>query len=281
MNGDRAVTAVAAAVVGFAVAAPLIRLRLTTPRRALMRVNVSGRPVAAVLGGPLAIAGLTALVCVVAAAMLGWTGARAYRMSAAVALLVVIMAAAGRVDDLRGDEAERGFSGHLRAARRGRLTGGVVKLVAGAGAGAVAGAIVADGWSIVGVAAIVALAANVVNLTDRAPGRAGKIVLVLVVPVAVLGPSAWTVAAAGLIGALVACLPHDLAERAMLGDAGANPLGAVVGLGLAASLSGGWLVAAVAVLVSLNLAAERWSFSQIIDSTPWLRALDRVGRRPE
>jgi UDP-GlcNAc:undecaprenyl-phosphate GlcNAc-1-phosphate transferase len=280
MNADRAVTAVAAAVVGFAVAAPLIRLRLTTPRRTLMRVNVSGRPVPAVLGGPLAIAGLTALVCVVAAAMLGWTGARAYRMCAAVALLVVVMTAAGRVDDLR-DEAERGFSGHLRAARRGRLTGGVVKLVAGAGAGAVAGAIVADGWSIVGVAATVALAANVVNLTDRAPGRAGKIVLVLVVPVAVLGPSAWTVAAAGLIGALVACLPHDLAERAMLGDAGANPLGAVVGLGLAASLSGGWLVAAVAVLVSLNLAAERWSFSQIIDSTPWLRALDRVGRRPE
>jgi hypothetical protein len=34
------------------------------------------------------------------------------------------------------------------------------------------------------------------------------------------------------------------------------------------------------VLVLLNLASERVSFSAVIDRTPGLRHLDRLGRRP-
>jgi hypothetical protein len=159
------------------------------------------------------------------------------------------------------------------------VTGGIVKLVAGAGAGAVAGAAVAGGWTILEVALLVALSANFVNLLDRAPGRAGKVSIASAVGLAIFGAAAWTVGAAATIGAAVACLWPDLRERAMLGDSGANPLGAVVGLGLAISLTTPWRIAAIGVLAALNLASERWSYSAAIDRTPWLRSLDRLGRK--
>jgi hypothetical protein len=119
-----------------------------------------------------------------------------------------------------------------------------------------------------------------VNLLDRAPGRAGKASLALAVAPVLLAPADWTVASAGLLGSLVAVLAPDLKEKAMLGDAGANPLGAVLGLGLAVSIEEPARLATVAILLALNAASERWSFSRIIERTPPLAALDRLGRRP-
>jgi hypothetical protein len=64
----------------------------------------------------------------------------------------------------------------------------------------------------------------------------------------------------------------------MLGDAGANPLGGVLGLGLATALDGRGRVVAVLVLVLLNGLSERYSFSRAIERTPVLRQLDLLGR---
>jgi hypothetical protein len=64
----------------------------------------------------------------------------------------------------------------------------------------------------------------------------------------------------------------------MLGDAGVNLLGAVVGVAAVASLSNPVLVACAAVLLALNLASEFVSFSKVIDATPPLRWFDRLGR---
>jgi hypothetical protein len=200
-------------------------------------------------------------------------------MGAAVALVVGIMGAAGRVDDLRGDEGPRGFSGHLSAAVRGHVTGGALKILAGGAAGLAAGALVTSGVDSAVVAVVVALGANTFNLLDRAPGRAGKLWLLAAVPVFVGGTSGWAVAAAGTAGALAAVLPSDLRARGMLGDAGANPLGAVWGLGLASATDDAGRAIAIVVLVALNAASERWSFSRAIDRVGWLKALDRLGRK--
>jgi hypothetical protein len=129
------------------------------------------------------------------------------------------------------------------------------------------------------VALAVALGANLINLLDRAPGRAGKIALLAMLPLAVLGAGAWTACSAGVIASLAVALPPDLKEKAMLGDAGANPVGALLGLGLGVSLPEIWLVIAIAVMLGLNLASERWSFSQFFARIPMLNAFDRIGRR--
>jgi hypothetical protein len=199
-------------------------------------------------------------------------------MGVAVSVVVLVMTWAGGWDDRRGDERPRGFKGHLGAARSARLTGGIVKLVAGGAAGLLAGLLIAEGIAIVEVALLVALTANLINLLDRAPGRAAKVAILIAVPLVGFGEPVWGLAAAGSLGALLGTLGYDLSERAMLGDAGANPLGAVLGLGLAAALDqkGRWI--AVVVLLALNLASERWSFSKAIEKTPFLKALDRIGR---
>jgi hypothetical protein len=226
---------------------------------------------------PVVIAGL-ASAALLGAVATGWDAAHTGRTGLATAAAVAMMGAAGWWDDRHGDEETRGFAGHLTS---GRLTGGVVKVAAGAAAGVAAGLIVyRDRLGMVALTALaVPLAANLFNLLDRAPGRTGKAAVLVAAPLFAFGNPVWAVAAAGTFGGLLAVLPADLGERGMLGDAGANPVGAVIGLGLAVSLEGPALAAAVVVLLLLNLASERWSFSEVIDCTPALRTLDRLGRK--
>jgi UDP-N-acetylmuramyl pentapeptide phosphotransferase/UDP-N-acetylglucosamine-1-phosphate transferase len=289
VNADHWFTvAVAAAVSGY-LAYGLLALRLKSPPEALMKVNVSGRSVPAVGGGPLVLASLITLGVVAIAGMLGWTPARPTRVMTSTALVTAVMALAGLWDDRRGEERARGFKGHLGAARSGALTGGLVKIGAALLAGALTALVFALGaeewnfwlvfvWGGAEITLLIGLTANFVNLTDRAPGRAAKVTLLLAVPLVVFGDPLWAVAAAPLIGALLGCFGPDLKERVMLGDAGANPLGAVVGLGLALSLPQHIRWYTTLVLLALNLASEKWSFSRFIERTPPLRWLDSLGR---
>jgi hypothetical protein len=66
----------------------------------------------------------------------------------------------------------------------------------------------------------------------------------------------------------------------MLGDCGANAAGALVGLRLAAVPHRGVRAGVLAAVVALTLASEKVSFTAVIESTPGLRDLDRLGRRP-
>jgi UDP-N-acetylmuramyl pentapeptide phosphotransferase/UDP-N-acetylglucosamine-1-phosphate transferase len=86
--------------------------------------------------------------------------------------------------------------------------------------------------------------------------------------------------AAGALGAGAALLPADLGEEIMLGDAGANALGALLGVALAAKTGTAGRAVALAVLAGLTAASERVSFTKVIQDTPWLRTLDELGRRP-
>jgi hypothetical protein len=80
-------------------------------------------------------------------------------------------------------------------------------------------------------------------------------------------------------GAAAAMLLDDLHERLMLGDTGANALGAALGLGVVLSCSFRTCAVTLAVVAGLNLASELVSFSRVIDAVPPLRALDRAGRK--
>jgi UDP-GlcNAc:undecaprenyl-phosphate/decaprenyl-phosphate GlcNAc-1-phosphate transferase len=82
------------------------------------------------------------------------------------------------------------------------------------------------------------------------------------------------------LGAAVALLPEDLGERAMLGDAGANALGAMLGAAAAGSLSRRSRLAILAGVTALTAASEVVSFTKVIQRTPPLHWLDMLGRRP-
>ncbi len=187
----------------------------------------------------------------------------------------------GVVDDLVAVGVERGFRGHLGALGRGRITTGVVKLAGGAAVAVVLVATpgFANGRSLVVDAVLIALAANLGNLLDRAPGRTIKYGLVGYVPIAVaLGGSATGVALAPVMGAALGLLGDDLHERLMLGDTGANVIGAVLGLGLVLGTGKDTRLGVLIFLAVLNVGAELVSFSRVIERIPPLRAFDRLGR---
>ncbi len=66
----------------------------------------------------------------------------------------------------------------------------------------------------------------------------------------------------------------------MLGDAGANALGAALGTAVLVQYGRGGRLAHLAVLAALNLASEKVSFTKVIAATPPLRWADELGRRP-
>jgi UDP-N-acetylmuramyl pentapeptide phosphotransferase/UDP-N-acetylglucosamine-1-phosphate transferase len=240
------------------------------------RMNYAKRPVS-LLGGPALAASATAT------AVLGAPpGTRA-----AAAVVGAVSGLVGGYDDLAGARPEqardKGLAGHLAALREGRVSAGAVK-VAGIGAAAAVAAVLTrrgrgpaglvDGVLTTG---LVAGTANLVNLLDLRPGRAGK-AGVLAAAAMLGGPAGGLVA--GPLGATLGVLPEDLGERVMLGDCGANALGGLLGLRLASIRGRAARAGLLAGVVGLTLASEKVSFTRVIEATPGLRELDRLGRRP-
>jgi UDP-N-acetylmuramyl pentapeptide phosphotransferase/UDP-N-acetylglucosamine-1-phosphate transferase len=198
-----------------------------------------------------------------------------------------VSGAVGLYDDIVGNRPEqkaaKGFAGHLGALREGRVTSGLVKIAGVGAAGLVASALVGSRRTgalgrtadVLLGAGVVAGTANLINLLDLRPGRAVKAGMLLGAPLALRRGGG---VAAGTLGASAALLPDDLGEEIMLGDAGANALGALLGVALIARTGPAGRAAALAALAALTAASEKVSFTQVIQDTPWLRRLDELGR---
>lgn len=220
------------------------------------------------------VVGAGLLVVIVGAALaliVGWLGAG---RGSIVAAAVVAFATLGAYDDRLGDRSAGGFQGHLRALRQGRITTGAVKALGG---GLVA-LLLAWWWggdllAVIVHAVVIALSANAINLLDLRPGRALKVAIPLLVVSTLVSGASW----ASLTGGAIALLPDDLAGSAMLGDTGANALGAAVGLGILA-LGAAWQGAFLIALIGLHLYTEHHSLSELIDRHGWLKAIDNWGR---
>ena len=270
-------------------------------------------------------------------------------------------AACGIVDDIGEDTTQpaKGLKGHLGSLMRGQLTTGGVKVL-GIGASALMASLLhaastpaphqsqsphqAPHWPqasqkprashkpqspyrsqsgpglVVDIAlntALIAGCANLINLLDLRPGRALKATALL----ASLPVPGGRSASCAALGAVAGAWHKDLSQQDMLGDGGANALGALVGARLAFSRpgtakldiakpgtakpgtakpgsmragSGQYVlrqhglvrhrlvkVAALTAVTALTLASEKVSFSAVISKTPWLRRLDEAGRRPK
>jgi len=250
----------------------------------LARTNYRGRVVATAAGLLLVVAVLAVDGMRTLAELAGASDASTARDRLLVLATVVGFGALGFVDDLLGDNGDKGVKGHVRAALQGRVTTGFLKLgggaslalvVAGAALGNRPGRVVLD-------AGLIALAANMGNLFDRAPGRTIKVGLIAYVPLlAVAGTSATGLALGVVIGASLGLLPADLAERSMLGDTGANALGAALGIATVLTVDDDIRTIVAVVLLGFTVASEFISFSSIIDKVAPLRFVDQLGRRRE
>ncbi len=260
------------------------------------RANYRGRALPCPFGVLVLAAGLLALIPLMLLRRLAATDVfEPQALPIAVYALGVL--ALGLIDDTLGDDAARsqgsserprrhdrvaprGWRGHGAAALRGELSTGALK-----GVGSLALALFAMSylelsngrWLL--AAAVLVLATNAFNLLDLRPGRATKAFVLLGAGLAIGSAGLRPLWALGLFAApaLVAGA-YDLRERAMLGDTGANLLGALAGLWLVLTLSGTGQLIALALLAAITLYGELRSISTLIERTPLLRQLDSWGR---
>lgn len=258
----------------------------------LSRTNVNQRPVATA-GGLVFIVALVPIWLVIA-----WHERSGYQVLSGEYLQAVFLATGtvglfgvlGLIDDLLASGTERGFRGHLGALRRGQLSTGALKLVAGSMGALALAALWSSGswWRILLSGAVVALAANLANLFDRAPARVTKVSTLLTVAAVAISlvfsagslpePHAAWGAAALVLGMSWGLLVPELSEKVMLGDTGANPLGATIGLTAVLVAPAAIELGLLVVLLGLNLVSERVSFSKIIAKNKLLNSFDMWGR---
>lgn len=292
-----AVPSLAAVALSGAASWGLLRLSRHLPvalREPWERVNHAGRPVT-LLEGPAwvggAVVGAAAARALTASRRSRTGGGSRRRSRTATALVALGAGVLGALDDLAGGGADKGLKGHLGALARGQVTTGAVKIV-GLGVCGLLGAAACDracaqggrgpGTQPTGIrplstlvgGAVVAGAANAVNLFDLRPGRALKVTVVAGVPLS------GTVAGAAALGASFGTLRDDLRATSMLGDTGANAAGALLGLALVERTGLPGRALALAALAGLTLASERVSFTRVIEGNPVLRRLDEWGREP-
>jgi magnesium-transporting ATPase (P-type) len=207
----------------------------------------------------------------------------------------------GLLDDLSIDTSVKGWRGHLKAFFRERkVTTGFVKLVAG-GLGAFLLA-----WWLLAVkvsplmshfslhwlsllflsALLIALSANTMNLLDVRPSRALKGFWLLSISGLIVSRGEGWQSSLPLIIGTIAYAPSDFNRKAMLGDAGSNPLGACFGVWVLNH----WMLfpserfslelwILLAVFAAVQIYSEFRSLTKDIKQIPPLRWLDELGVR--
>ena len=234
-------------------------------RAGLVRRNWAGREVPTAVG--------------IVPAALGLAGAGALGRPAAAASAAAA-GLAGWVDDVAGRSHPKGLRGHLQASlQRGYPTTGAFK--AGMiGAAALLGSMASlRDWGPARAtlaAASTALTANALNQLDTRPGRAAAAFLTGLAFLALRAHPAlrWRLLAYLPLGAAVAAyFPYDAGEQAMLGDAGANALGAALGAAAADVLDTRQLFRWVLVAAAMNAAMDAVSLNGMMD-----RLNEQLGR---
>jgi UDP-N-acetylmuramyl pentapeptide phosphotransferase/UDP-N-acetylglucosamine-1-phosphate transferase len=250
-----------------------------------VKPNYRGRPLPCPFGVLALAAALLALIPLMLLQKLG-SAAVFHPEVLPVALYALGVIALGLVDDtlaVTGADArpvQRGWRGHGRAALRGELSTGALKAFGSLGLALLALSYLSlSNWRWLLAAAVLVLATNVFNLLDLRPGRSTKAFVLLGAGLTIGAMDLRPLWAVGLFAApaLVAGA-YDLRERAMLGDTGANLLGALAGMWLVLTLSGTGQLIALVLLAAVTLYGEIRSLSALIDRTPGLRELDSWGR---
>lgn len=201
------------------------------------------------------------------------------------AFLVLSASSVGLIDDLFESKLAKGkgFKGHLKALWAGKLTTGDLKIL-GIGISALVVAWSGNKTRSGGIlrlahtgldASIIALSANFINLLDLRPGRALKFYLGSDFVLSALKRD--LAAHVVQLPLYLQVLPSDLKGIEMLGDCGANALGASLGSKFVASGRTATKIGAFGALLGLTYLSEKVSFSKLIAANPVLRRIDEFG----
>lgn len=196
------------------------------------------------------------------------------------------MALFGLIDDVFGTKQASGLAGHLKKMFFQReVTTGALKAVAG---GCLALAVSAELYTkpagnlalYMLDAVVIALSTNMINLLDLRPGRAGKgfMLFAFIIVVITTGKESLLYLAV-FAGSLAALFPLDLRARVMMGDAGSNTLGFVLGFAAASGFGITAKLIYLLILAAVHVVTEKYSLTRIIEKNRVLNYIDLIGRK--
>ena len=255
---------------------PLVLSRLA--EAGLTRENYRGRVLPMPLGAAIVPVALIALIPVLLLARLADLDVYPDNLGFAI-VFVPGIALLGMIDDVLAG-AGRGWRGHGKDLMSGALSTGVLKAAGTLGlALLVASSLPGSDADFLLATAVLVLTTNAFNLLDLRPGRSVKAFVLLGLGLTIATQNTEALAGLGIFVAPVLVAGFfDLREKAMLGDAGSNAIGALAGLWLVLTLDTDGQLLALVVLVALNLFGEFRSISAVIEKLPGLRHLDSLGR---
>jgi nitrate reductase NapE component len=215
--------------------------------------------------------------------ILGFMVPEGFQLTPDLAMPLTILIAGvgifGLIDDLLGSRESTGFRGHIGQLIKGRLTTGALKALGIPVVSFYAIYQLSNGFAeAFGNSVLIALFVNTLNLLDLRPGRALKLFIPLLAIFLFYAPSSYALAVASLLGIAVVLVGADLREEIMLGDVGSNILGALLGFSFAVTFGWGIKLTLIVVMLVLQVLTEKYSLTQIIEKTPILRTIDRMGR---
>jgi UDP-N-acetylmuramyl pentapeptide phosphotransferase/UDP-N-acetylglucosamine-1-phosphate transferase len=262
-----------------------------------VRNNYQGRPIPAAAGTALVAAfSATVMLLILLREFLqleilrGMADVLPSERQLVLALVLTLgMGMLGLIDDLLGSRDAGGLRGHWQKwLREGEITTGLIKAMGG-GCLALTVALLdesfaqrgANGWAVLSIAVdglVIALMANWINLLDVRPGRALKGMLLKSGLLLVIAPSTEVPLLLALMGVILGYFRIDLQGKAMMGDVGANFLGAVLGYLLIVILDVKETMLVLTILLMLHAYTERHSLSKLIEQSRFLGWLDEWGR---
>lgn len=228
-----------------------------------------------------------------------WRGSVEWHEGGQLMFAALWFGALGLLDDLSVETSAKGWRGHLKAFFRERkITTGFVKLLGGG-----LGALLLSAWILAFNpsaplsrfptqwfllfafgAIFIALSANTLNLLDVRPSRALKgFWLLSTIGLIVSQGKGWQ-SLLPLLAGTIAYAPADFKRKAMMGDAGSNPLGACFAVWALNHwrAPNGWSPAfwvLLAIFIAFQIYAEKRSFTEDIKQLKLLRWLDELGVR--
>ena len=225
--------------------------------------------------------GLSFAITLIVGFLVGsFSGYYSYEQVNKLLILILTMSFVGIIDDLLGNKQNQGLVGHFKVLlTEFKLTTGSLKAVFSSIVVFSVSLYWSTGlWAGILNGLIFLLSANFINLLDVRPGRALKIVIIIISLIIVSHAKLINYGLLVLI-TVVRALPVDLAGQGMMGDVGANVLGVVVGFLVVAGFSEIIKLVYLISLMAIHLYTEVRSLSNLIKNNKILCQLDQLGRK--
>jgi UDP-N-acetylmuramyl pentapeptide phosphotransferase/UDP-N-acetylglucosamine-1-phosphate transferase len=192
---------------------------------------------------------------------------------------VTLMSFLGIIDDLLGNRDTTGLKGHISKLFQLQLTtGGLKALMGGIVSLLVSIPFNSNILLLIFNALIIASFTNLINLLDLRPGRAIKFYLLYTI--ILFGFYNQQYIYLLLVVTIIALVyfPMDIKAIAMMGDAGSNSLGFVLGFFTTIYFTNPFKVLILILLIFIHIYAERSSITKLIENNRILSFIDKLGR---